>query len=368
MLLPVVPVLLERNGPPGAAGAATAALFVGAVAGELVTPWLMLRRSSSGLLLTSQLVTAAASLVFVAPQPAAWQMLAAAAVRGLGMGVAIVVSLVLVAGLGAPNRRGTSIGYFGLALTVPGIAIPSIGVSLMESGRTDVAALVAFFSCLTGALLTLRLPRTATAAGGSVTNLFGAIRRQDLLVLVVGFAVVSCSFGAVITYVPVALPSGGFGSAALFLLLLGASRSVSRWLAGVIGDHQPARAVLIAGLGLSLVGVLALAISNGPVGLIIAATAYGAGYGAVQTGVYLAMMARGTSSYWSAISALYNSAIDLGAALGGAFIGLTAARYGYSSALWAMPAMVLVSLPFLWWRMKSDKFQPVSGAPNVEST
>ena len=50
MLLPVVPVLVERRGPHGAAGAATAALFMGAVAGELLTPWLMSRWSSSRLL------------------------------------------------------------------------------------------------------------------------------------------------------------------------------------------------------------------------------------------------------------------------------------------------------------------------------
>src|SRR6266446_3376372 len=35
IMLPVVPVLTERAGPHGAAGAATAALFAGAVAGEL---------------------------------------------------------------------------------------------------------------------------------------------------------------------------------------------------------------------------------------------------------------------------------------------------------------------------------------------
>src|SRR6266849_7089227 len=46
ILLPVVPVLMERRGPHGAAGAATAALFVGAVAGEVLTPWLMSRWSS----------------------------------------------------------------------------------------------------------------------------------------------------------------------------------------------------------------------------------------------------------------------------------------------------------------------------------
>jgi predicted PurR-regulated permease PerM len=67
MLLPAMPVLLKRNDPHGAGGAATAALFVGAVVGELSTPWLMSRRSSLDLLITSQLLTAAASLIHVIP-------------------------------------------------------------------------------------------------------------------------------------------------------------------------------------------------------------------------------------------------------------------------------------------------------------
>jgi MFS family permease len=153
VLLPVAPVLLERIGPHGAAGAATAALFAGAVIGEISTPWLMSRWSSSRLLIAGQLLTAVPSLVYVFPRATAGQMLAAAGLRGLGMGVAIVVAVTLVAEFAAPNRRGRAIGYFGLALTAPGIALPPIGVSLLAAGRVDVAAVIALFSGLAGALL-----------------------------------------------------------------------------------------------------------------------------------------------------------------------------------------------------------------------
>ena len=50
--------MAEREGPHGIAGAATFALFVGAVAGELSTPWLMSRLRSKNLLVAGQLVTA----------------------------------------------------------------------------------------------------------------------------------------------------------------------------------------------------------------------------------------------------------------------------------------------------------------------
>ena len=148
---------------------------------------------------------------------------------------------------------------------------------------------------------------------------------------------------------PVALPLNGLGSAAAFLLVSGAARAGSRWLAGVLGDRTPSRAVLVAGMVLSLAGLAALAVSSGVTAVLFAAFTYGVGYGAVQTAAYLAMSERGTRSDSGAISALWNGGIDLGSSLGGTLIGLTAAQYGYGAAVWVLPAAVLVALPLILW-------------------
>lgn len=351
---------MERGGPHGAAGAATAALFAGAVAGELLTPWLMARWSSSRLLIGGQLMTAVPSLVYVVPHGDAWLMLAAATVRGLGMGVAIVVSVALVGLLAAPGRRGRSIGYYGFALSAPGIVIPSIGVALLDAGHVDVDALIAFVIGLAGAILALKLPRPVAPTIEASSNVLAAFRTPGLLALFVGFVLVSCSFGAVITYAPVALPAAGFGSAASFLFAAGAARAISRWLAGVLGDRRPVRLVLIGSIMVTFAGLIALAIHANPAIIIFAALAFGAGYGAVQTAVYLAMTARGSSSHRNTTSALWNSGIDLGASLGGTLLGLVAARFGYAAAIWAIPAVVLIALPFI--------LVPASTVPSSETT
>jgi MFS family permease len=360
VLLPVAPVLSERIGPHGAAGAATAALFAGAVVGELSTPWLMSRWSASRLLIAGQLLTAVPSLVYLFPQATAWQLLAGAGVRGLGMGVAIVVAVTLVGEFAAPKRRGRAIGYFGLALTGPGIALPPIGISLLAAGHADVAAAIAFFGGLAGALLALRLRSRWVPTPDAAKNLFVTLSRPDLLLLFGGFVLVSSSFGGIVTYAPVALPPEGLGSSAVFLLVSGTARAASRWLSGVIGDHHPARLILIGGIGLTGIGVIALALHRGPPVVLIAATAFGTGFGAVQTGAYLAMMERGSKSNWNAISALWNCGIDLGAACGGVLFGVSAALYGYANAVWILPAVLLISLPLVWVPAKS-------GSVSVES-
>lgn len=369
ILLPVVPVLTERGGPHGAAGAATAALFVGAVAGELLTPWLMSRWSSTRLLVGGQLMTAVPSLVYVLPHPDAWLMLAAAAARGFGMGVAIVVAVALVGELTAPDRRGRSIGYFSVALTAPGIVVPSVGVALLNAGRADADALIAFFSGLVGGFLVLQLRQPAMPPQEASANPMAAFRMPGLLSLYLGFVVVSCSFGAVITFAPIVLPASGLGSAAAFLFVAGATRAASRWIAGVLGDQGPGRLVLLGSIAVTILGLIALASHSNALVVIFAAAAFGAGYGAVQTAVYLAMVARGSSDHRNNVSALWNSGIDLGASLGGTLIGLAASRYGYAAAIWAFPALVLISLPLVLLPGRANgQSEPSGGAQKTTST
>ena len=360
ILLPVVPVMVERVGPHGTAGAATAALFIGAVAGELCTPWLMSRLRSTHLLVAGQLLTAVPSLVYVTPHPAIWTMIAAASVRGLGMGVAIVVSVALLSELTAPHRRGTSIGYYGLALGAPGIIVPSIGVFLLANGHANVDALIAFATGLVGVLFALRIPDRPVHLARESTNLLEAIRRPGLLLVFAGFVLSSSSLGGVVTYVPVALPLNGLGSAAAFLFVSGAARAASRWLAGILSDRVPTRAVLLGGVAASLAGLIVLALHSGGATVLVAAAAYGAGYGTIQTATFVAMSDRGISSDAGPISALWNSGIDLGASFGGTLIGLSAASYGYITAGWVLPVVVAMALPLFLWRGRSISASPVA--------
>jgi predicted MFS family arabinose efflux permease len=349
ILLPVVPVMVERQGPHGIAGAATAALFGGAVAGELCTPWLLTRVRSLHLLVGGELLTAIPCLVYAIPGAATWELLAGAVLRGAGLGLAVVVSVVLVSELTPPHRRGAAIGVYSLALSVPGILVPSIGVFLLAAGRADVDALIGFASGVVGALIALRIPDRPMRRAEASTNLRGAIRRPGLFLVFAGFVLTSCSFGGVVTFVPVALPLDGLGSAAVFLLVAGAARAASRWVAGVVGDRRPVRLVLVAGVSAALAGLVALAAHGGAAVVLFAAVAYGAGYGAVQTATFLAMAQRGTERDSGAISALWNSGIDLGSSLGGTLIGLAASQFGYAAAAWVLPVIVLAAVPLFLW-------------------
>src|SRR5256712_10358818 len=195
----------------------------------------MSRWSSARLLVAGQLMTAVPSLVYALPHPDPRLMLVAAALRGLGMGVAIVVSVALVGELSAPERRGRSIGYYGLALSAPGIVIPSLGVALLAAGHVEADALIAFTIGLAGTLLVLKLPQPVAPKPGVSSNILSAFRRPGLLVIFIAFVMVSSSFGAVITFAPIALPTAGIGSAAGVLFVVRRARAAGRAPGAVVG-------------------------------------------------------------------------------------------------------------------------------------
>lgn len=358
ILLPVVPVMVERQGPHGIAGAAVAALFLGAVAGELTSPWLMRVWASRRLMVAGQLITALSSLAYVTPNVGTTVMIGAAAVRGLGMGLAIVIATALISELAPPSRRGASIGAFGLAMSVPGIFIPSVGVSLLAAGHPEADAAIGFVASIVGLVAALRIPDRPRHTRDSATNLFAALRRPGVGAIFAGYVLVSLSFGGGLTFVPVALPLAGLGSAATYLLVHGATRAAGRWFAGLIADRFPVRGVLVGGMVLCLAGLVALALHSNALLVILAGVFYGAGYGAVQTAAYVGMLERGMPRDTGAISALWNSGIDLGSSLGGTAIGLAAARVGFDTAVWVLPIAVVLSLPLFLY--------PAPAAPRAE--
>jgi len=345
ILLPVVPVMAERQGPHGIAGAASAALFLGAVTGELSTPWLLARISSRRLLISGQLLTALPSLLFVLHDPPTWSMLLAAYGRGLAMGIAIVVSVTLLSELTPAHRRGASVGYYGFALSAPGVFVPSLGVFLFAKGHAELDGLIAFAVGVAGALIATRIPERPAHATERPAYMRATLARPGMLAVFVGFVLVSCTFGGVFTYAPVALPLQGLGSAAAFLLAAGSTRALSRGVAGYLGDRVPPRALLLGGLPIVLVSLTILALTSAALWVLAAGVLYGIGFGALHTSSYLAMVERGTRADSGAISALWNSAVDMGGTLGGSMIGIVAAQYGYGAAAWSLPIVAVLALP-----------------------
>jgi predicted MFS family arabinose efflux permease len=342
VLLPVIPVIVEKHGRPGDAGAATAALLGTTVVSEFLTPALMTRFSSRMLAAGGMFIIGATCGLYFIPNLDVRTILVITAMRGVGLGVAGVVCMSLSARHSTPEGRGVAMGIYGSAFTLPLVIFPPLGLFLLGAGYGGAAAAIAGVAGIAGAVAALWLKDPATSAPLDLRRWRpGRSMFTTLLTLVI----VNMTFGAVVSFIPVIYPVGGLLSAATFLLVSGIARSLGRLASGFLADRFSASTVMLIGAAAAAAGLLALPVARGSALVLAGAFVYGAGAGAVQTTGFLSMLISGRSTDVRVVTAAWNTAVDVGSTSGAALLGLVAAGYGYPAVLWVLPFLAAVAIP-----------------------
>jgi predicted MFS family arabinose efflux permease len=253
---------------------------------------------------------------------------ALSAVRGLGFAVLTVLGASLAARVATRERRGESVGIYGLAIAIPNLVAVPAGVALVLDGHAGWLAWLAASPVL-GLLLVPALfralpapPRPGPAGTGR------AAARAALAPSLVLF-VVTLAGGGLITFVPIERPDGALATVAL--LLFGITGAVTRWRSGLLADRLAGgRALLPGSLVVAAVGMLTVAagLGAGDAWVLIGSALLGAGYGAAQNLTLLAAFTRAGEGGTTAASAMWNASFDAGTAAGALLLGFLAAGVG----------------------------------------
>ena len=347
LLVPVLPIVAEESGGAGAAGLATAAFFVPAVAAHSFTPALLRRLSARGAVTLGLALLALPCLLQTVAPDNLTLLFAATAVRGIGFGVTTVTAGTLAAHLAAPGRRGAAVGYAGMMAGIPPVFAPALGVLVLDRRGAAVAFALAAAAGLAGAVAASRLSAHDVAAPSDRRLLAAAIAQPLVLWSLLWFGVVSVARGGVLTFAPITLDGGGLSSAASFLACFGTAAYLGRWLSGRAADVVSEQRLLLPGVLVSLVGLVALALDPEGLTVVVAAALLGAGLGSLTTLSQLQILRRARASGLAIATALWNISLDLGFAAGGIVLGLVAARYGYGAAFWSLPGLMIIALVVL---------------------
>jgi predicted MFS family arabinose efflux permease len=353
VLLPVIPVIVERRGHTGDAGAATAALLATTVISEFLTPVLIGRISSRVLVMVGMALVGLPCFAYLIPSLDLRLILLATAIRGVGFGTAGVVCMALTARHSPPQGRGMAIGIYGTAFTLPIVIFPPLGLYLLGAGAGDIAALIGAAAGVAGALAALRL--TDDRAGSSLIQLRHLLPPTAVLAILPTLVIINMTFGAVVTFVPVVFPVGGLVSAATFLLISGVGRVFGRLASGPMSDRISPQLVMLAGAVATTAGLVALPLGRAAPLVIAGAAVYGLGAGAVQTTAFLAMLKHRGDSDVAVVTGAWNTAVDIGTGSGGAALGLIAATYGYGPLLWTLPFMAAAARPAALLSMRVNR-------------
>jgi predicted MFS family arabinose efflux permease len=326
---------------PDTAGVVTAVFLLVTVAGQSVVPALTARHGLGPVLAAGLLLLGAPSPLYVLGDGVVW-LSAVSAVRGAGFAVLTVLGAVLAAQVAPADRRGESIGLYGLAIAVPNLVAVPAGVALVLGGHAAWLAWLAASPVLALPLVP-GLARTVHwegAAGGSSRAAVRAALAPSAVLLLVTLA-----GGGLMTFLPIERPDGALATTAL--LLFGITGALTRWRAGLLADRLGTRRLLPAALVVGAAGlaVVALGLGTGDAVVLAGAAVFGAGYGAVQNLTLVTAFARAGASGSTAASAMWNAAFDAGTAAGALALGLVAAGIGLSWTYVLVAGVLLVGLP-----------------------
>jgi MFS family permease len=328
LLLSVLPRYVGGAG----AGMTTAAMMVTTVVGEFLTPRLVARFGYRGVLAVGLLLLGVPALALPAAGLAG--LVAISVLRGAGLAIIFVVAGALGAALIPAERRGEGLGVFGAVVSLPALVGTPLGVWLADRAGYEVVFVLGAVTALAslgavrGLPNRLRVESDAPAELGVLT----VMRRSVLVRVSLVFAATAVAAGVLLTFLPVALPSGTGDLAALALLLNAGTGAATRWWAGRFGDRHGAHRLLVPGVLLTAAGMVGLLALHNAAAVLVASVVVGAGFGIAQNASMAILLQRVPASGYTAVTALWSIAYDGGFGLGALAIGALAVQTGFPMA------------------------------------
>jgi predicted MFS family arabinose efflux permease len=324
------------------AGVVTAVLLTVTIAVQLTVPALTARFGIGPVLVAGLVAMGVPSPFYVLGDSLGW-ISALSAVRGAGFAVLTVLGATLAAQVAPPERRGESIGLYGLAIAIPNLVAIPAGVALVLNGHVGWLSWLAASPLLGVPLVPLLMrsvaPQARPGPATGRTAVLAALAPSLVLF------VVTLAGGGLVTFLPIERPDGVLATAAL--LLFGVTGAVTRWRAGLLADRLGSRllmplALVVAAVGLVLVGV---GLWSGGVWVLVGAAVFGAGFGAAQNLTLLAAFARAGENGTTTASAMWNISFDAGTAIGALALGFLAAGIGLDWTYVVVAGLLAAAVP-----------------------
>jgi predicted MFS family arabinose efflux permease len=330
-----------------AAGSITTVLLVATVLAQAAVPALVARLGTGPVLAGGLVALGLPSPLYLLADDVRW-FAAVSVVRGVGFAVLTVLGSTIAAQAVPAERRGESIGIYGLGISVPTLAAVPGGTALALAGYFPAVAVLAAAPVLGLAFLPGLLRHLGRPGEpGQRTASRAAVRAAVAPSLVL--LVVTLAGGGLVTFLPIERPDGTI--AAVALLLFGVSTALFRWGAGVLVDRVGAAVLLPGTLAGGVAGMLLVALglrTDGAAGtaeVLVGVLALGVAYGAVQNLTLVLALTRAGEGGTTTVSAVWNACYDSGTAIGALAVGAVAAEVGLPASYVLVAVLLALALP-----------------------
>lgn len=345
LVLPTFPLYVEQlTGEAATAGLLNGALMAATGVGTLSIPWLMGRFGrKSTLLLGLGLI---ASVALYPALEAAPELLAVTIVRGLGFGIGNAALLTVIVDTVPSARRGQGLGAYQIAVSLGGLMGAGGGVYLWERYGFPTVAFPAA-AILVPAILVIvaTVGLLGRTTGGRPKEILDTLRRLPQLqgpTLI--FALLTFSYGGIVTFGALHVRANALGSAVVFFFVNSGAQVVARPLAGWLCDRLHPQVVLTGSIALTMTGLVTLAFAGGPISMVVGAAFFGLGFGAGVISSQMVLMERLGAAERPLASAMFGVAYSWGMGAGAGTLALIVGLAGYRGLFVVMAAVGGVAL------------------------
>jgi MFS family permease len=337
-----LPLALDRGGAPEAAigivmGLAAVVSIPGALAGGRLLD--TFGGSRMFLVAGAAYLAAAVMLLLAGDDPTSSPALVVTArfLQGIGIGIAVPSALSLVPRLVEPVRQPAALSYVSAAQNVALMVMPFISVAVLDMTSFRgvgvlVLALVGIGLALSRAL-PLRPAREPTDGGMTAAKRrWGIAYRRAWTVPLLIVVLFVAHWGVVTAYLPVRAEAAG-ANIGLFFFADGIAIVLTRIATGRLVEHASLRALILAGAGMTGVGVGLLLLPVTSVTLLASGLLGGAGGAIVMTPVTIELSRRSSDADRGSAFALYSVGLAIAMTLGSIGAAPVVAALGLEAGL-----------------------------------
>lgn len=239
-------------------------------------------------------------------------------------------------------RRGEGLGWLGMAMTLAMAVGPAIGLWIEQSMSFRALFLLGTGLSSMALLLTLGA-RMPVLHMQRTIDPRSYIPDRSMLPIMAAVFFVFVAYSSVSTFLPLFTKSINVNSG-IFFLVFAATLGLTRPLGGRLSDRFGEAAVIAPALAIAVLGMIALSLSGGLLGVLISAVLFGIGYGSAQPVLQSFALRLVGSNRRGMANASVTTATDLGIGLGAMMLGTIAQHTSYRGVFIVAAASVAASL------------------------
>ncbi len=286
--------------------------------------------------------------------------------QGIPFAVTTTASSTVAADLVPAARRGEGIGYFAMAQTLAMAFGPALALGVLGNGQFKELFLATGMIAV-GALALALLVRYPAIRDPSARLALRSVleRRVGWVSLTALFC--AAGYGAVVTFITLYATELGIQRAGLFFSVYAAGLVLTRAFSGRVLDRYGPRWVVGAGLGISVVGYVLLAMWRVEAGFLSSAFLLGLGMGVLTPSLQTMAVNLVPAERRGAANGTLYSAMDMGIGFGSYALGaLGQASGSYGTMYFAAAGAVLVAA-LLFFGLAMPKYKPQRDAQDQVS-